>query len=45
MATTLNPAFLVVFSVFVVGTVVLVILTVRFAWRRDRERRQGDGDS
>lgn len=40
LTTTLTPAFDVVFGLFVVATLVLVILTVRFVVRRDRERRQ-----
>ncbi len=39
IATTLTPAFVAVFSIFVVATIVLVVLTVRFVLRRDRERR------
>jgi hypothetical protein len=31
--------FIAVFSVFIVATLVLVVLTVRWAVRRDRERR------
>jgi hypothetical protein len=39
LATSFSPAFVIVFGVFVVALVVLVVLTVRFVIRRDRERR------
>jgi membrane protein implicated in regulation of membrane protease activity len=34
-----NAAFLVVFALFVIAMLVLVVLTVRFVVRRDREKR------
>jgi len=40
LATTFSPAFDIVFGVFVVATVSLVVLTVRFAVKRDRQRRK-----
>jgi hypothetical protein len=33
--------FIAVFSVFIAATLVLVVLTMRWAIRRDRERRAG----
>jgi hypothetical protein len=33
--------FAAVFALFVVATIVLVVLTMRWALRRDRERRRG----
>jgi hypothetical protein len=39
IATTFSLAFDLVFGVFVVALVVLVVLTVRFVLRRDRDRR------
>jgi membrane protein implicated in regulation of membrane protease activity len=42
LATTFTPGFLIGFSVFVLATLVLIVLTVRFVLRRERERRQRD---
>jgi hypothetical protein len=37
--------FIAVFSVFVAATLVLIVLTLRWAIRSDRKRRQGPPDT